>query len=111
MPPCSPTLAKCVSLRLLLPLYDPIIKLQDRIPHLKRFFTKYFHLFPDANVQKLKGIVDVMDSTSRMLYEEKKNALSSGEVDMKLRVEEGKDLMSVLRKVPPYYHTSKHANE
>ena len=48
----------------------------------------------------MKAIIDTMDSTSRDIYEKKKHALMTDDMELKMKVEEGKDLMSVLRRYP-----------
>ena len=44
------------------------------------------------------GIVDVMDKVTRKLWEEKKASLAQGNEALASQLDEGKDLLSVLRK-------------
>ena len=44
----------------------------------------------------MKNIIDVLDDTSVAIYEEKRGALESNDAETKMRVLEGRDLMSVM---------------
>ena len=92
----SGTFVRCTTWRLVSPLFNPIIKLQDRHPALKKFIRKSFWLIPDKDVQEMKEIVDKMDETSWRIYNEKKRALNDNDPEIKIAVQEGRDLMSVL---------------
>lgn len=92
----SPTIGRVPVYRLLSPYLNPVIRLQNSVPVLKRLINVCLQQFPDPNVRKLKAIVDTMDATSRMIYQQKRDALAAGEVGLRLKVEEGRDLMSVL---------------
>lgn len=46
----------------------------------------------------MKAIADTLDRTSREIYAQRKQAQISGNEDVKQRIEEERDLMSVLRK-------------
>lgn len=81
-----------------MPVYCPIIALQDKYPALRRFWANNFRFFPSKPLQGMEAIIDVMDSTSRSIYKKKKLALMANDEELKLKVEEGKDLMSVLCK-------------
>ena len=50
----------------------------------------------DKDVQEMKEIVDKMDETSWRIYNEKKRALNDNDPEIKIAVQEGRDLMSVL---------------
>lgn len=53
--------------------------------------------FPSERLQKVVQIVDILDATSREVFESKKEALRIGDEAVKRQVGEGKDIMSVLR--------------
>ena len=53
---------------------------------------------PHAGVQKLLSIVDTMHESSLRIYREKKAAIERGDAGVKEQLNEGKDLMSILRK-------------
>lgn len=56
---------------------------------------------PWSGLQKMKDIVDTMDTQSWAVYNKKKAALLKGEEYAKAElVGEGKDIMSILRKYP-----------
>ena len=70
---------------------------------LRKFAAKYI---PWKEWQNLVGIVDVMDHTSRHVFNSKKRALEMGDEAVLKQVGEGKDLTSILRTyLPPYRET------
>lgn len=76
---------------------DPLIDLCQRRPAIGAFIKRHFHLVPHSSMQRMKSILDVLDSTSRQIYTEKKTAIDSNDEELKMRVLEGRDLMSVMR--------------
>ena len=60
----------------------------------RKFAAKYI---PWKEWQNLVGIVDVMDHTSRHVFDSKKRALEMGDEAILKQVGEGKDILSVLR--------------
>lgn len=74
----------------------PLLKLGDKYAFVKRVLTHFIPWIPYAPLHEMKALVDTLDRTSREIYEQKKHALSSGDEDAKLGVDEGRDLMSVL---------------
>lgn len=54
---------------------------------------------PHAGLQKLISIVDTMHENSLRIYREKKAAVERGDAGVKEQLNEGKDLMSILRMV------------
>ena len=83
-------------MRLLAPIYFPLLKLGERYKTVKRILTRIIPWMPFPALHDMKWTVDIMDRTSREIYAEKKRALMTGDEDVKLGVEEGRDLMSVL---------------
>lgn len=55
------------------------------------------NLVPNPNIQRVKNVADIMDSSSRSIYRSKKEALLNGNEELKQQVGKGKDIMSVLR--------------
>ena len=51
---------------------------------------------PLPALHDMKKLVDTLDETSREIYKQKKLALIGGDEELKIGVEEGRDLMSVL---------------
>jgi hypothetical protein len=73
------------------------------IPLLKKIGSRRFRRFlidllPSKRVRKLKNIIDIMDNTSREVFERKKASLSEDGEVVSEQVHEGKDIMSVLCK-------------
>lgn len=90
--------SKLVGWRLFLPLYKPIISLQDRFPVLRHLVGYAMNYFPHAPTREVKKIIDTMHNTSRRIYEEKKSRiLNGGDDEAKMNVLDGRDLMSVMR--------------
>lgn len=90
-PDLSPTLAKCLTWRML-------------AHHHTKFGPAWLRrllisLVPDPNVQRMKSIVDIMQVRSQAIIEDKKIALKAGDEAVKQQVGEGKDIMSILRKI------------
>lgn len=70
--------------------------LQDKFPVLKPIFARSVNWIPFKPLRDMKKIVDTLDDTSRKIYEEKKRALYAGDEEVKMGVQEGRDLMSVM---------------
>ena len=94
----SPTLSRLNTFRQLSPFWSPLIKLQERYPFFKRVAQKSFWLLPSPAMHEMKRVIDTMYATSRMIFDQKKKALRANDQELKIKMEEGKDLMSVLRK-------------
>ena len=75
----------------------PILKLADRSPLIRTVLTRLIPWIPFQPLLDTKALTDVIDQTSRDIYAQKKRGLTSGNEDIKLGIEEGRDLMSVLR--------------
>lgn len=56
---------------------------------------------PSENLRRAQKIIDIMDETSKQIYEGKKAALARGDEAVLKQVGQGNDIMSVLSK-----HTS-----
>ncbi|EKM56480.1 uncharacterized protein PHACADRAFT_253633 [Phanerochaete carnosa HHB-10118-sp] len=91
-----PTLSRLVFFRLMIHLLDPFIELCQRYPALGAFVKRHFHFVPHSSMRHMKDILDVLESTSWRIYTEKKVALDSNDEGLKMRVLEGRDLMSVM---------------
>ena len=74
--------------RLLLPYFVMIGS-----PAFRRFV---FELLPFNATKTLARIVDIMDSTSKQIFQKKKDALAQGDEAVKNQIGKGKDIMSVL---------------
>lgn len=68
-----------------------------------RFRRRILDWIPWRAVQQLKGISDIMDSTSRKIFRSKKEALGKEGRAILNEVGSGKDIISVLRAVSPAY--------
>lgn len=75
------------------------MKLGDKYPFVKRMLTHVIPWVPHPALHELKTLIDTLDVTSREIYAQKKRALISGDEDVKLGMDEGRDLMSVLREL------------
>ncbi|KAI5118708.1 hypothetical protein M0805_004508 [Coniferiporia weirii] len=53
-------------------------------------------MLPIPLVQRLRAIVDIMDRTTRIIFEDKLKRLHAGDESVKAQVSEGKDVMSIL---------------
>ena len=60
------------------------------------FRRKLVEWAPFSSIQDAKKIVDVMDSTSRSIYEHKKEALAKGDQAVTEQIGDGIDIMSIL---------------
>lgn len=65
-----------------------------------RFRRFLLDLVPLRNVQNIKYIIDTLHERSKEIYHAKKAAVEKGDTDLLNAVGEGKDIMSVLRKLP-----------
>ncbi|KAJ3551150.1 hypothetical protein NM688_g4887 [Phlebia brevispora] len=83
-----PTVGRCLNYRLFAHHHT---KLGPAF--LKRWLL---NLVPDRNIQDLKNSVDIMNTTSVEILENKRTALRMGDEVVKRQVGEGKDIMSVL---------------
>ena len=54
-------------------------------------------LLPPSNLQKLRDIIYTMDEQSRIIYNGKKAALEKGDEAVLHQMNDGKDIMSILR--------------
>ncbi|CCM00988.1 uncharacterized protein FIBRA_03036 [Fibroporia radiculosa] len=89
------------ALKSLLPTIANLPILRLIVPYLVRLGPAAFRRFalnlvPDSDVQRVKRVVDTMDSQSRMIFEKKKAALLQGEEAVLQQVGEGKDIISIL---------------
>lgn len=62
-------------------------------PRLRRLAVE---LTPFKSVQRLKSIIDVMDTTSTQILHRKKDALEQGDEAILKQVGQGNDLLSIL---------------
>ena len=53
-------------------------------------------LVPDPNFQRVKKITEIMDARSRGIFKDKKQALLSGDEELKQQFGQGMDIMSIL---------------
>jgi hypothetical protein len=88
------------------PTMSPLIIYREFFPHLVRVSSGRFRRFlvdhaPSQNFRKLRDIVDIMDRTSKSVFEAKKAALSQGDEVVTQKVGIDKDIMSVLRQFIP----------
>ncbi|GJE97228.1 cytochrome P450 [Phanerochaete sordida] len=91
-----PTAAGLVVFIALLPLFRPLIAACDARPALAAAVGRAFDRVPHAGLRRIKAIKDVLDRTSHAIYAAKKAALAGDDAESKMRVVEGRDLMSVL---------------
>lgn len=89
------------------PLGSGLFLPQQFLPYVVKLGTpalrrKLLDWTPSAVLQRVKGIVDIMDKTSAGIYQKKKQALERGEEAVSQQVGRGKDIMSVLRKSPAF---------
>lgn len=54
-------------------------------------------LLPIPELKRLKNVVHKMDTEANNIYESKKTSLKAGQEGVLRQVEEGKDIMSILR--------------
>lgn len=64
-------------------------------PAFRRWFVS---VFPNKNVRKVQQITDTIWSKATQIYELKKAQLESGEEGVLKKVEDAKDIISILRK-------------
>ena len=83
-------------------LYVPFLLLADRYYAVRRILAHVIPWLPHPGMHDMQVLVDTIDRTSREIYAEKKRALLAGDDDMKMGVEERRDLMSVLCKSSAY---------
>ncbi|KAI0746721.1 cytochrome P450 [Daedaleopsis nitida] len=83
-----PQLVKSIIVRLTLPLVSRI--------GTASFRRRVVEMIPNANVQRLREISDVMHQRSVLIYNEKKAALEKGDEALKHQIGEGRDIMSIL---------------
>ena len=91
-----PSVARCALWRLTFPFYYPLIKLQYQFSPLKYLITKTVEYIPDRALQNVKTVVGVMHATSLGIYQRQLKALHSNDDETNIKVQEGKDLMSIL---------------
>ena len=65
-----------------------------------RFRRAIVDLIPSKHVKKLRDIIDVLHSTSVEILETKKKALQEGDQALAAQISRGKDIMSILRRIP-----------
>ena len=51
----------------------------------------------DPNLRRLRDVVDTLDSTSRAIFRQRKAELVEGREEALQKVDEGRDMMSILR--------------
>ncbi|KAJ7580829.1 cytochrome P450 [Mycena floridula] len=87
----SPTLFDMPWIR---PLVIPVKRLLGPAWLRRRLLEK----LPIGNIQTLRKIIDLMDATSKAIFEEKKSMIGRGEEYMVDKVGRGKDIMGILLK-------------
>lgn len=65
-----------------------------------KFWRAVVDLIPSEVFHRLRDIVDIMDKTSRRIFQQKKEALEKGDEEVLNQVGKGKDILSILSKVP-----------
>ena len=98
VPSCSPQLVKSMIFRLMLPVASKI--------GTAAFRWRIVKMIPNADVQRLREISDVMHQRSVLIYNEKKAALEKGDEALKHQIGEGRDIMSILCEYISWMHTS-----
>lgn len=63
-------------------------------------------MLPYKALHAARDIVDVMDQTTREIYQQKKRALANGSDTLEAEVGQGKDIMAKLSKLLCYYHAA-----
>ncbi|KAA1472336.1 cytochrome P450 [Dentipellis sp. KUC8613] len=93
------------AVKALVPALTEVALLHQSCPWLDKIGSRSFRSFVSHNVlswwptfNKLVGIVDVMDETTREVFEHKKAALAKGDDALLQQIGEGRDIMSVLLK-------------
>ncbi|KAF8072004.1 cytochrome P450 [Lyophyllum atratum] len=64
-------------------------------PRFRRFVV---NLMPWKNVRRLREVINIMDQTTKHIFEEKKRTLQAGDEALSKQVEEAKDILSILMK-------------
>ena len=98
---CSPITSRLFTRRFLVAITQPILRFGDRHPGVRRVLGHVIPWIPYPALHDTKRIIDTLDDTSRDIYRQKKLALMGGDEGLKIGVEEGRDLMSVLRASSP----------
>lgn len=57
-------------------------------------------LLPYKALHDFRDIIDILDQTSRQIYAQKKQTLLKGDEALTTKIGEGKDVMSILSKIP-----------
>ncbi|GJE97231.1 cytochrome P450 [Phanerochaete sordida] len=91
-----PSISQLGVFRYMLLFADPVVDLCAAWPALGACFSAFFRRVPHAGARHMKNILDVLNDTSVAIYEEKRAALASDDAETKMRVLEGRDLMSVM---------------
>ncbi|GJE97234.1 cytochrome P450 [Phanerochaete sordida] len=91
-----PTMSRLISFRLLIHVADPLVDLCAAHPALGALVGRFFRALPHPAVRRIMDIQRVLADTSRAIYSQKKIALESDDAELKMRVLEGRDLMSVM---------------
>lgn len=63
--------------------------------------------FPNPNVRKVQKLVDIMYDKAKGIFKMKKAALEQGDEALLTSVGEGKDIMSILRKLLLYHRSER----
>ena len=65
-------------------------------PRFRRFLAERW---PNPHVKEAIRIIDTLEETSRKIYQTKIKALKEGDEDIKHKVQEERDIMSILREL------------
>lgn len=57
-------------------------------------------LIPSEHVKQIRDIIDVLHNTSMEILETKKKALQEGDQALAAQISQGKDIISILCKIP-----------
>ncbi|PPQ98755.1 phosphatase sit4 [Panaeolus cyanescens] len=76
-------------------IMPPLVKIGYKWKRFSRFFLE---VFPWRTLSKIKGLVDVLHSTSVEIFQAKKKALEAGDEAMLEQLGQGKDIISILMK-------------
>ena len=74
------------------------------------FRRKLLGVVPSKLLHTARDIIDIMDATSREIYEKKKVALAQGDEAVVNQIGRGKDIMSLLRSLSAFKFSTKDAN-
>ncbi|KAI0823100.1 cytochrome P450 [Trametes gibbosa] len=83
-----PQMLKSYAIRVLMPI---LVKIGS-----PAFRRRMVELMPNANVQSMREISDILHARSVLIFNEKKAALERGDEAVKHQVGEGRDIMSIL---------------